>query len=366
MLGNYIATYIIDVAALVFLCCLIRSNNILNKNRKGPFYLSITLTVLIVLSEAGTLIAGNGDADLRILNIFCNVFGFALTPMLPIILIAIFDVGILRTNKLIMLPSILNMFATILSPWLGLIFYVDANNYYERGNVFYFFVVAYIINLTILLISAVRTGQKYYSPIKVKIIVLSLFAVAGTSIQLILPFVYSSWHSVTLSLILYYLLLSEFDGSFDTLTRLYNRAAYEKMANKLEGRKQYSIVVMDINNFKEINDTYGHDFGDAVLKKVATVITKSFDTRCTCYRVGGDEFYIVDSATDLVILERQLKSMTNNLEKERQNDSRLPTVAFGYSIYKGEKGIGYKEVFKEADNQMYYFKRIQKNMQKTI
>lgn len=364
MLVNYIATYLIDVAALAFLCYLIYSNNILDQNRKGPFYLGIVLIVLIILSEAGTIIAGDGNADLRFLNIFCNVFGFAFTPVIPIILIAIFDIKIIQTNKLLLLPTILNMFATALSPWLGFMFYVDANNHYERGNFFCIFVTAYIINMIFMLISTLRTGGKQHYPIKAKITALSLFAVAGTSIQLILPSVYSSWHSVTLSLLLYYLLLSEFDGSFDVLTRLHNRAANEKTTNKLDGRNPYSVIVIDINNFKEINDTYGHDFGDTVLKKVASVIRESFDNRCTCYRVGGDEFQIINSETNPVKLERQLKSMINNLEKERQNENRLPTVAYGYSIFKGGKGIDFLDVLKEADDQMYYFKKIQKDMQK--
>ncbi|WP_089609772.1 GGDEF domain-containing protein [Dehalobacterium formicoaceticum] len=168
-----------------------------------------------------------------------------------------------------------------------------------------------------------------------------------------------------MSLLLYYLLLSEFDGSFDALTRLHNRAAYDKMVNRLDGRKLYSVIVMDINNFKEINDTFGHDFGDTVLKKVASVIRKSFDNSSTCYRVGGDEFYIISSETDPVKLEHQLKCMTNNLEKERKNDGRLPTVSYGYSIFKGGKGIGFQEVLKEADDQMYYFKKIQQDMKKS-
>ena len=361
---NYMATYLIDVVALAFLCYLIHSNNILNQNRKWPFYFSTMLPVLIIVAEGGTIIAGDRNVDLRFLNVFCNVFGFALTPVILIVLVSILDVKILRIYKLLMLPSILNMLITVLSPWLGFIFYVDANGHYERGSLFFIFIIAYIINLLILLISTIRTGQKYHYPIKAKITALSFFAVAGTSIQLIFPFVYASWHCVTLSLLLYYLLLSEFDGSFDTLTGLHNRAAFEKTANKLDGEKPYSVIVMDINNFKDINDAYGHDFGDAVLKKVASIIWESFDTRCVCYRIGGDEFYIISSETDPIKLEYQLKSMTNNLGKERQNDDRLPTVAYGYSIFKGGKGIGFKEVLNEADEQMYYFKKLQKNIQK--
>lgn len=359
---NCIAIYLIDIAALALLCYLIRSNNILSQKRKGFFFLGIALTAMIILSEWGTIFAGEGNANLRGLNIICNVFGFAVSPVLPVILIAIIDFKVLKSNKLIMLPSFINIFATALSPWFGFVFYVDAYNHYERGKYFVIFVAVYLLNLIILIISTVKKGDKYNYPIKAKTTVLSLFVIAGTSIQLFYPAVISSWHSITFSLFLYYFLLSDFDGSFDVLTRLYNRTVYEKAANKLDGRIPYSIIVIDINNFKEINDTYGHDFGDAVLQKVTSVIRKSFNNGCSCYRVGGDEIHIISRETDLKTLEYQLKYMTNNLEKERRNDSRMPTVSYGYGIYKGEKMTCFKEVHKQADDQMYYFKKMQKDM----
>jgi len=365
MLENYIATYFLDAVALTFLCYLISNDSILDKDRKGPFYLGTTLTILIILSDVGTIIAGNGSTDLRILNIICNVVGFTLAPVIPIILIAIFDVEVLQSNKLLMLPSILNMFATALSPWFNIVFYVDTNNKYTRGNYFFIFMATYIINLMIMLICTVKTEEKHHYQIKTSMTILSLFVIVGTSIQIILPTVYSAWHSVTLSLLLYYLFLTDFDGSLDALTKLHNRAAYEKMINKMENMKSYSVIVIDVNNFKEINDTYGHDFGDNALKKIASVIRKSFDNRCICYRVGGDEFYIINSETDPVKLEHQLKSMTVNLEKERKKDEHVPTVAYGYSIFKGGKAISFQEVLKEADERMYVYKSMQKDNPKS-
>jgi diguanylate cyclase (GGDEF)-like protein len=255
------------------------------------------------------------------------------------------------------------MFATAISPWLGTVFNIDANNHYTRGNYYFIFAATYMINLIILIISTIRSGERHHYQIKAKIIALSIFAVAGTSIQIIMPSVYSSWHSVTLSLILYYLMLSDYDGSFDALTRFYNRVAYENKVNKLNCRKPYSVIVMDINNFKEINDAYGHNFGDTVLIKVASVIRESFDTHSTCYRVGGDEFYIISCETDQGKLDQHLKNMTNSLEKMRKNDGRLPTIAYGYSIFKGGKAIEFQEVIKEADHQMYSSKKICKGIQ---
>ena len=355
----YIATCSIDVVALLFLCVLLHRSNMLNNYRKKPFLFGIMLTVIIILSEAGTILAGNGNAGLRNLNIYCNVVGFALTPIIPLALIAISDITILQTYKLLLLPTLINMIAAVLSPVSKFLFYVDVNNHYERGNSFFIFIVVYMINLILLVVGTLHTGKIHHYPMIGIMIALSLFTVAGTSIQLVFPAVYSSWHCVTLSLLLYFLLLSEFDGSFDTLTGLYNRAAFEKATKLMTGRKAFSVIVLDVNDFKSINDTYGHDYGDIVLKAVAKILRKSLDSHYICYRIGGDEFYIICKETRQDRIAYQLKSMTNALAKERENDSHLPTIAYGYSIFRGGS-LDFQKVLKEADEQMYCCKKLQK------
>lgn len=359
MLKIYMATGSIDIIALLFLYALLHKGNMLNDDRKKPFLFGIVLTIVIIFSEAGTIWASDGSTGVRDFNIFCNLLGFALTPVIPIDLITIFDIKIFQTHKSLLLPTGINLAVVALSPSFGLAFYVDANNHYERGNSFFIFVAVYAINFIFLVISTLRTGETYHYPIKREMIALSLFTVAGTSIQLVVPSVYSSWHCVTLSLLLYFLLLSEFDSSFDTLTGLYNRAAFEKAAKQMTSRKAFSIIVLDVNNFKSINDTYGHDYGDTVLKAVATIIRGSFDNRYTCYRVGGDEFYMICQETRQEEIEDQLRGMTKALAEERKSDNCLPTIAYGYSVFQGSK-LDFKEILREADEQMYNFKKLQK------
>ena len=361
MLRNHIVINILDIITLLFLFGLLHSDNFLSKNRKMSFSYGIVLTVFVILSEIGTILVSGGSAELRSLNIFFNVLGFGLTPVIPIVLIAIFDIRIIQMHKLLLLPTILNFVAVTLSPLFGLIFYVDANNDYQRGSIFLFFVVVYMINIILLAMATLYTGRKFLYPIKWKIASLSFFTVAGTCVQLLFPSVYSSWHCVILSMILLYILISEFEGSFDTLTEFYNRAAFDKASKQLKGNKKFSVIVMDINNFKEINDTYGHEYGDTALKEVAAIIRDSFDDNCICYRVGGDEFYIIRRDANRDKLEHQLKSITDNLAKERQKDRCLPTVAYGYSIFKGDKTLDFQKILKEADDQMYYYKHMQKN-----
>jgi len=126
------------------------------------------------------------------------------------------------------------------------------------------------------------------------------------------------------------------------------------------GTKPFSVIILDINDFKVINDTYGHNYGDAVLKTVAEVIRKSFNKHYTCYRFGGDEFAIIGSKTDQEKIEYHLMSLTNAIEKIRNEDNPLPKISYGYSIYRGGENSDFYKNLKEADDRMYQLKKIQK------
>lgn len=358
----YLATYAIDVAALIYLIGLLHSSTALNSERKRPFLIGIILILIIVLSEAGTVFTNNGLPSLRNLNVFCNILGFALTPMLPITIARIFDSRLFRRHQLLLIPTFINVLAAVLSPWYRVIFYVDSNNQYVRGEYFYIFIVVYIVNFLFLVISTMEVGKQHNYPMMGKLAALSLFTILGTNVQLIFPQAYSSWHCVTLALLLYFLLLSEFDSSFDTLTGLYNRAAFDKATKHLADTKGFSVVMVDINDFKRINDAYGHDYGDTVIKAVANVIRQSFSKSYTCYRYGGDEFSIIGSETDREKVEHQLSLMANNLAVMCEQEHPLPTVSYGYSIYRGGGKPDFQKSFKEADNQMYHSKKNRKSV----
>jgi diguanylate cyclase (GGDEF)-like protein len=358
MLNTHVALYTLDIVALLFLYGLMFSNNLLSKPRKMAFTVGIILTVFIIIAEVGTVLTQNGSSDLRVLNILFNVIGFSFTPVIAIVLLAIFDSNVLQKSLLFLIPTFSNIILVLLSPWYGLIFNVDINNTYTRGSLFFFFVFVYIFNIIFLVISTLGICQKSLYPIKWKIIALSLFTIGGSFIQLLFPSVYASWHLVTLSMFLFYILLTEFDGSFDRLTNLYNRLAFEKAIKQLSSKKTFSIIAMDINDFKEINDTHGHEYGDIVLKEVSVIIKESFNNGCSWYRIGGDEFCVICNNTDMKLIEKQLKQLTDNLTKKRSDDTCLPTIAYGYSVFKADKPLDFKQLLNEADAQMYYYKQL--------
>lgn len=268
---------------------------------------------------------------------------------------------ILKTYKFLLIPTMINMIAVVLSPVFKLIFHVDPNNMYTRGDYFFIFVTVYIINLIFLIVITLEFSKKNNYPIVGKIAALSIFTIIGTSIQLIYPLAYSTWHCVTLSLLLYFLLMSEYDSSFDALTGLYNRASFDRAIKQIGETAALSLIVLDIDDFKVVNDTYGHSYWDYTIKTVAEIIRKSFDKDYTCYRLGGDEFYIIGKETEQGNIENSLRNMTSNLTKMREGGILLPTVSYGYSIFPGGEKLDFNKVLKEADDQMYHYKKIHKD-----
>lgn len=88
----------------------------------------------------------------------------------------------------------------------------------------------------------------------------------------------------------------------DRLTNLWNRRyLYIRLGNELKGlgkNNVLSLAIMDVDNFKSINDTFGHIFGDKVLKKVASVLQSSLRKKDILVRWGGEEFIIILPETD--------------------------------------------------------------------
>lgn len=357
-----IATSAINIMALVILSQIIHRNNILVSHRKKPFICGIILTIFVMLAEVGTIVASDQGPTWRSLNLASNVIGFTITPFIPLILIAIFDSKVLRRRLYLLLPASINGFAAALSPAFGLIFSVDAENRYTRGSLFLLFVTVYMIHLLFLVVVTLRKRKGHLYSIQWSIFGLTMFVIAGTFIQLAFPFIYTSWHSVTLSLFLYYLLLTEYDSRFDLLTGLYNRTAFEKDIRFLKKKTRYTVIVMDLNDFKIINDTYGHEYGDAVLQRVAAIVQESFDHDCSSYRIGGDEFYVLCRNSDPKKVDHQLKSMTSRLANERVHDRGLPTVAYGRSTSQTD-APDIQAMLKAADTEMYVYKQKQKAAQ---
>jgi len=142
----------------------------------------------------------------------------------------------------------------------------------------------------------------------------------------------------------------------DKLTGLGNRRAFEEACESSRGQ-DLSLVVFDLNNFKALNDKFGHQTGDLALARVAAMIRDSFsDSKLHC-RLGGDEFAVLSELSPGVVYA-QLELLENAIA---QDEELTPYVRLGFGVSWGlanspQDGTSLEELMNKADRRMYLAK----------
>ena len=155
----------------------------------------------------------------------------------------------------------------------------------------------------------------------------------------------------------------------DALTGIRNKRGYDteiQRVNKeiMAGHTDVGIVMIDMNNLKQINDTYGHEKGDKVLCSLCDTLCSIFK-RSPVFRVGGDEFIVVVENQDFRDLDKHVEQFKACIERNVSEQDLEPwertSAAIGSAIYDPDKDCGIEDTLKRADEQMYANKRAMKH-----
>jgi diguanylate cyclase (GGDEF)-like protein len=157
-------------------------------------------------------------------------------------------------------------------------------------------------------------------------------------------------------------------ATIDSLTGIYNRLYFqerlrEEIANAKRENYDLSLAIMDIDYFKRFNDTFGHLFGDKVLKHIANLIKKSLRSGDIIARYGGEEFVILLPRTSIKEAYDKVERLRNIISKTSIKDELVEasvTVSFGVSSYP-EFSNTESELLKTADNALYEAKESGRN-----
>lgn len=147
------------------------------------------------------------------------------------------------------------------------------------------------------------------------------------------------------------------NASRDGLTGLYNYAATYDLTNKALAEDQSGLLfVMDIDNFKEVNDTRGHDAGNELLIVIAECLTKVFRSSDIIGRIGGDELMVyMRGAEGLSVVQQRMRQFWGMLKADNRCNDTQVTVSVGISRFP-EDGNELGELFRIADQAMYHAK----------
>lgn len=149
-------------------------------------------------------------------------------------------------------------------------------------------------------------------------------------------------------------------AEIDEMTKLFNKATAEKMAKQILEEypdENHAILMIDIDNFKNVNDSLGHDVGDHVISVVAGIISMQFGGSDIVGRIGGDEFMVfMKNVKDREDARRKAQNIVDALcKKENLSIPDCVSVSIGMA-FSDESGIEYEPLFKKADEALYVSK----------
>lgn len=278
---SLIGTDSLAITALCFTIGLAKRNAAVN-NKKNWLYISASaVTIILLILEIATILMDlSSNGKLLIPYRIVNILGFSLSPVVPYILM--FFNGnrgrkYMFRNYILRLPLYINFIICIISYKTGFIFFVDAQNQYTRGELFFLPTIISMLYYVLFVTAVIKKGAKYELEDKKVLIPILFIPVLGTILQILYKDLILIWGCTSISLLLYYIFLLELQFKYDTLAKIKNRAAFgKKMEQYNKGYKNAAIVMLDLNNLKRTNDKYGHKAGDDLIFNAAKIIEESF------------------------------------------------------------------------------------------
>jgi diguanylate cyclase (GGDEF)-like protein len=330
------------------------------------FVILLNVTIVLLVFDTMGRFDGNSGFLYIINNHVGNFFLFALHPVIPSIWILYVNYQIyqnkykLKKIAYILLSLVIaNLIVVILSQFFNWYYYIDANNIYHRGKLFFvaalIVIVLVVIALIMVLINKKRIEKRYYFS-------LVFFAIP----PLICVFLQSMFYglsiivnSIVISLLMVFFKIQNNSIYTDYLTGIYNRKKLDEyLEDKIKSKnesKKFSAIMIDLNNFKYINDTYGHDTGDSVLKVTAKLLKNCLNTNDFISRYGGDEFCIILEISSRIKLEEMVNKINNCFENynELSGQPYKISLSMGYAIYDNYSTMKIKDFERKIDKLMY-------------
>ena len=271
------------------------------------------------------------------------------------------------------IPEILNIIMSVASFWTGWHFVIDENNFYHRGSLFY---IPTVITLGYILWSCIlilywqknsRLDSRMQREIFTRLIIFPVMPWVGALLQWKFEGATFTFPCTTLAMLFNYITIQDSRLGRDHLTGLYNRGQLELfMNNQLKHVKKeqlFFLILLDMDKFKQINDTYGHVVGDDALVQAAKMLRESCKRKEDYVaRLGGDEFVIIGQCKDKSAVENVINRIEECAKAFNDLGKKEYKLSFsaGYTIYDGASPATLDILIGEADRHMYEVKKKKK------
>ncbi|MCD4827242.1 MAG: GGDEF domain-containing protein [Acholeplasmataceae bacterium] len=326
------------------------------------FYGLILVNLFLLILEPLSFIADSNTHNLLpYLNYAIDFLVVLLTPVLVGLWSSYIDYKLfkkrnrLRKRLYYQHVAIISFVGLLINFFTPVFFSIDLDtNTYQRGYLFflrYAMIFALYIHITYM---TIKNKNRQNSQIIIGILIFLLFPIIGSIIQLFYQTLYFQFSGAALGVLVVFIFLETTSGNKDYLTNLYSRRVLDEYLNILvEKKEQFTVMMIDLDHFKMINDELGHQAGDQVLIEFSRILSRLKKSKKTLItRLGGDEFLCILTEDD----HTDAKKYIEKLYKETSESVILKENKFkGFSegILPYDHKMGIDKLLRNVDARMY-------------
>ncbi|HEX3026143.1 MAG TPA: GGDEF domain-containing protein [Clostridia bacterium] len=351
-----------------------RKNNAFFRSGTITVMLSVNL-ILLLLDSAARLLDGRSGrwvtvADEIVLSLMLMVLAALAVLVVLYVDFQVFSskAHLKRTVKLMLFLLIPVMILVTANPLTGSVFRLGASNVYSGGGLLYVYAAICDAGFFVILAMLVFGRRRIEHRKLLSLLRFSAFPFIGGLLQLACPQIPIVCPCVTLSLIEVYISLQSSSLTTDYLTGIFNKMHLDEhilqKVRRCSPDRTFSAIMIDLDNFKEINDRFGHKVGDDALETAAMLLKQSIGQENFLARIGGDEFLAVLNADDypsLLKVTRRINGLFDHFNASGKKVYRL-SLSMGYDVYSYKRRMTKDQFLKHIDCLMYLNKRNKKKM----
>lgn len=341
--------------------------------------MSLATAILLISDIIWPLVNGVKLPGFRLLNIIINLVYMVLTGFIGFLWIVYVDFKVRRRLDsshykrvtMFSIPMLVLLALTLTSPKTHILFYIDENNCYRRGKfmgIRLCVMILYVLWAAVLTLVGIKRQKTKQKKDEMRALLqFTFFPLIGIFMQLFylnLPF---TAVGISLSVLLVFINVQNKQISIDALTGINNRRQLtlyvDSELSALSKKGELYYLIMDVDKFKSINDTYGHLEGDNALIKIASLLNSLCEKQNDFVaRYGGDEFVIVCRRRN----EFEVEALKNEILKtvsQMNEQGELPyKLSLSVGSAKFDTSKSNDEIFAEADKKLYSIKSERTNV----
>ena len=357
-------TVALMLAVVCYLACYRRFHK--KTATSACLFLMLLLTGLSAVSDTiSSILDGQPGNAVRIILYIVNTCSFITTVMLLtawlLFLFAFFDGKLKKPHFLLThIPMLVGIILILANPFLPLFFTITPENTYLRLPGYYVLVV---VELAILASSILYhfIDKRHAEPFQFYSMVIFLAPILiGVILQACFYGVSLQWPSVAIGIVGLFLTIQNQSIYRDSLTGLYNRAylIYLQQRYRLKNVSLAAIMI-DLNDFKNINDQFGHQMGDKALIEAARTFVSIVGKKGNVIRYAGDEFLIFIRSPEKGIGETFIRQIDETFARQNQTEERpyFLSVSMGFLEYRLNSSNSLDDLLFRIDEKMYEAKK---------